>query len=28
MTVSDGELVRAIDAMRFDIGETEIRVKK
>jgi hypothetical protein len=28
MTVSDDDLVRAIDMMRFDIGETEIWVKK
>jgi hypothetical protein len=28
MTISDDDLVRAIDMMRFDIGETEIWVKK
>jgi len=28
MTISDDDLVRAIDMMRFDVGETEIWVKK
>jgi hypothetical protein len=28
LTLSDDDLVGAIDMMKFDIGETEIRVKK
>jgi hypothetical protein len=28
MTISDDDLIRCIDMMKFDIGETEIRVKK
>jgi hypothetical protein len=28
LTISDDNLVRAIDMMRFDVGDTEIWVKK
>ena len=28
MTISDDDLIRAIDTMRFDVGETAIWVKK
>lgn len=28
MTISDDDLIRAIDMMRFDVGETEIWVKR
>ena len=28
MTISDDDLIRAIDMMKFDKGETEIWVKK
>lgn len=28
LTLSDEDLIKAIDMMKFDIGETEIRVKK
>lgn len=28
MTISDDDLIRSIDMMKFDTGETEIRVRK
>jgi hypothetical protein len=28
LTLSDDDLIRVIDMMKFDIGDTEIRVKK
>jgi hypothetical protein len=28
LTISDEDLLAAIDMMKFDVGETEIRVKK
>ena len=28
LTLSDDDLIRVIDMIKFDIGETEIRVKK
>jgi hypothetical protein len=28
LTLSDDDLIKAIDMVKFDVGETEIRVKK